>query len=357
MDMQRGIVTALLALSASLLGACSDPGSAAKPSGEAAPAAARPTVAVEVATVTRQPLARELVAVGSLRADESVTVASEVAGRIARIAFEEGRPVKAGQRLFELDGAIASAELEQARTSVELARRNDRRAAGLFEHKLLAAQERDEVAATLRLGEASLRLAQARFDKTRIVAPFAGVIGLRAVSPGDYVVAGQALVDLQAIDPLKLDFRLPELALRSLAVGQPLRVEVDSAPGETFEGTVYAIDPLIADDTRSIGIRARLANPALALRPGQFARVRLEVERKADALLVAERAVFPRGDQQFVYVVEDGKAALREVRLGQRKPGRVEVTEGLAEGEALVVAGIQKLAPGTAVSVREAAGG
>lgn len=359
MDAQRKLATLALAAGISLLGACSEGDGAPTPQGPAPGAGSpgRTAVRVEAVPVSRQPLARELVAVGSLRADESVTLASEVAGRITRIAFQEGQPVKAGALLFELDDAIVAAEREQARASVDLARRNDQRAADLFERKLLAAQERDEVAAELRLQEASLLLAQARFEKTRILAPFGGVVGLRLVSPGDYVDAGQALVDLQAIDPLKVDFRLPEQALSAVATGQTLRVEVESAPGQVFEGQVYAIDPLVADDTRSIAVRARLANPGLALRPGQFASVRLEVERKEDALVIDEQAIFPSGDKQFVYIVSEGKAELREVSIGQRQPGQVEVLAGLEEGELLVLTGIQRLSEGIPVTVQTAAAG
>jgi membrane fusion protein (multidrug efflux system) len=344
-------VPAAALLSASLLlsAACSrpDPASASLHKG----AAAAPPDAVEVQTfvVVAQPLQRELVAVGSLRSDESVTVASEIAGRITRVGFDEGQPVKRGALLFELDDAVYRAEVEQARANLALSQRSAARADELFAQKLIAAQDRDQTAATLQVNRAALQLAEARLDKTRITAPFDGVAGLRLVSPGTYVQAGQALATVEALARMKLDFRLPELALPALAVGQPLQLEVDALPGQAFTGEVYAIDPRVADDSRSIGVRARVSNEQGRLRPGLFARVRLVVERKTDALVIPEQAIQPRGDQLFAFVVQDGQARMRAIRLGQREPGKAEVIEGLRAGEAVVISGLQRLADGVAV--------
>ncbi|WP_200769483.1 efflux RND transporter periplasmic adaptor subunit [Fontimonas thermophila] len=315
----------------------------------AAEAPARVTVPVEVHTVSARPLAHELVAVGSIRADESVVVRPEIAGRIAHIGFAEGQAVKAGQLLFALDDAIYRAELDQARASLVLAQRNFERATELFARKLVAQAERDQAAAAFDAAKAAMALAQARLDKTRILAPFSGVAGLRQVSPGDYVAPGQDLVHLQAMDRVKVDLRIDESALPMLRVGQTLAVEVDAYPGERFSGEVYAIDPRIADTTRSIALRARLPNPEGRLRPGQFARVRLVLGHKADAIVIPEQAIFPRGERQFVYVVDDGSARLREIRVGLRIPGEAEVLDGLRAGERLIIAGLQRLSDGTPV--------
>ncbi|HEX4895816.1 MAG TPA: efflux RND transporter periplasmic adaptor subunit, partial [Solimonas sp.] len=209
---------------------------------------------------------------------------------------------------------------------------------------------RDTAAANLDLGRAALSLAEARLAKTRITAPFGAQAGLRTVSPGDYIAIGQELVNLEAMQHMKVDFRVDEAALPVLATGQPLSIEVDAYPGEQFAGELYAIDPRVADATRSIALRARMANPDGRLRPGLFARVKVQLEKRTDAIVIPEQAVFPRGEQQFVYVVEDGKAALREIRLGQRQPGRAEVVSGLKAGEVLIVSGLQKLSPGAPVA-------
>jgi membrane fusion protein (multidrug efflux system) len=338
----------LLSIAAGLV-ACSESSPIASKAAAVTAVTAVTAVPVEVVVIRGETLNQELTGVGSLRSDESVTLRSEVAGRIERINFREGAKVAAGQLLFELDSAVNQAELSQAQANSKLAQRNDERAQELFGRSLISQSDRDTAAANREVARAALALAQARLGKTRITAPFAGVAGLRMVSPGDYVSAGQSLVNLEAMSLLKADFRLPEAALSQLRVGQPLQLELDAFPGEVFTGELYAIEPRVADDTRSIGLRARLPNPDGKLRPGLFARIKLQTAQNPSALMVPEQAVTPRGSQQFVYVVEDGKAQLREVRLGQRIPGRVEIVSGLDAGAVVITSGLQQLTPGVAV--------
>ncbi|ROH89564.1 efflux RND transporter periplasmic adaptor subunit [Stagnimonas aquatica] len=335
-----------------LLAACSEGGGAAAPQ---SPKKAAPPVLVQVASVEKQPLRRSLNAVGSLESNESVTIAAEVAGRVSRIGFAEGQPVARGTVLIELDDILNRAELAQAQANLALAERNDRRAGEIAQRGLIAASERDSVAAALAVNRAAVQMAQAKLAKMRILAPIAGVAGLRTVAVGDYVSPGQALVNLEAMNPMKLDFRLPESALPLLAPGQKLQAEVDAYPGERFAGEVYAIDPRIADSSRSIAVRARLENAGGRLKPGLFARVQLETSVREDALVVPEQAVFPQGEQLFVYVIADAKAELRTVKVGQREPGRAEITEGLKAGEQVAVAGLQKLSPGASVQLQAGA--
>ncbi|AXQ29532.1 efflux RND transporter periplasmic adaptor subunit [Solimonas sp. K1W22B-7] len=174
------------------------------------------------------------------------------------------------------------------------------------------------------------------------------------MSPGDYVNPGLALVNLEAMSSVKIDFSVPETALPQLHAGQPLNIEFDAWPGERFRGELYAIDPRVADTTRSVGLRARLANSDGRLRPGLFARVRLETGSRAQVVVIPEQAVFPRGEQQFVYVVSEGVAKEREIKLGQREPGRAEVTEGLKAGETIITSGLQKVSPGATVTTAAA---
>ncbi len=306
---------------------------------------------VEAEKVVTQKLAREITAIGSLRSDESVKVSTEIGGRINAIRFDEGQPVKRGEILFELEDSIYQAELAQARASLSLSQRNADRAAELLAKGLVSVRERDETASKLALDMATVKLAEARGAKARILAPFAGIAGLRLVSPGAYVQPGQELVTLEALGTLKADFRLSEAALSVVRVGQTLNLEVDAYPGQIFPGTVYAIDPGLAEATRSIGLRARVPNAQGRLRPGLYARVKLVISQKDQAITVPEQAVFPQGDQQFVYVVEDAKAVLKPVTLGQRDKGRAEIVEGLKAGDVVITAGLQKIGPGAAVMV------
>lgn len=304
-------------------------------------------VEAEAAKVER--VQQEIIAVGSLRSNESVVLASEIAGRIVKVQFREGQPVKAGTPLFLLDDSVYRAERDQARAGLALSQRNHERAMELFGRKLISTRERDEAAAKLDVDRATVALAEARLAKTRIMAPFDGVVGLRAVSPGDYVTPGQALAPLEQIRVLKVDFRLSETALPSIAVGQTLNLEVDAYPGRIFPGKVYAIDPRLAEETRSIGVRARVANDEGQLRPGLFARVRLVVSERENAVLVPEQSIVPQGNDLFVYVIEDGKAAIRPVRVGVRQAGRAEIVSGLKAGDVVITAGMQKIGPGSPV--------
>ena len=308
-----------------------------------------PPTPVEAEVVKAERLAHEIIAVGSLRSNESVTLSSEIAGRITSIPFREGQPVSKGALLFELDDSIYRAELEQARAVLALSQRNHERAQELFERKLISTRERDEAAAKLDVDRAAVSLSEARLAKTRIRAPFQGVIGLRRVSPGDYVTAGQALAPLEQLSVLKADFRLSEAALPAIKVGQALNLEVDAYPGQTFVGRVYAIDPRLAEETRSIGVRASVPNDRGQLRPGLFARVRLVIAERPNAVLVPEQALLPQGDKLFVYVIENGAAALRPVQPGLRQAGRVEVVSGVQPGDVVITAGTQKIGPGAPV--------
>ena len=324
------------------------PAPAAKPAAPG-PGGAPAGMPVEAEVVKSERIAQEIIAVGSLRSNESVTLSSEIAGRIAGIHFKEGQPVGKGALLFELDDSILRAEREQARAGLALSEANHKRAEELFGRNLISTRERDEAASKLDLDRADVALADARLAKTRIRAPFQGVVGLRAVSPGDYVTAGQALASLEQLSVLKADFRLSEAALSAIKVGQTLNLEVDAYPGKSFPGRVYAIDPRLAEDTRSIGVRASVPNDKSELRPGLFARVRLVIAERDGAVLVPEQAIVPQGEKLFVYVIEDGKAAMRPVELGVRQAGRVEVTSGVKPGDVVITAGVQKIGPGAPV--------
>lgn len=319
-----------------------------RPGGPGGPPQSTP---VETRAVTSGSIDRSWSAVGSLMANESLTVRPEIAGRIVKLGFEEGGTVKRGALLFELDASVERAQVDQAAADLALATRNAKRAEELFASALIAAADRDAATASLDAATAALALARARLEKTVIRAPFAGRAGLRKVAVGDYVNPGQDLVMLEDIGRMKLEFRLPELALADVRTGQPVQVELDAFPGERFVANVYALDSGVSMETRSIALRALLDNPDQRLRAGQFARVRLIVETQDNALLIPEQAVVPRGEQAFVFVIESGKAIEREVRLGQRRPGEVQVLEGLKLGDQIVTGGVQKISSGSAVAV------
>jgi membrane fusion protein (multidrug efflux system) len=309
------------------------------------------TVAVEAAKVVAAPLSEQVTAVGTLLSNEAVTVSSEIAGRLQEIHFEEGTAVAKGAPLFTLDDSVYRAQLADAEAKLKLAEQTHQRTTQLFKNKYATAQSADEATSNLAVSTATVELARVQLEKTRIVAPFSGIVGLRHVSAGEYITAGQALVNLEAIDPVKADFRVPEKFLPAIRVGQTIRIKVDAFPEDTFEGKVYAIDPRLDVAGRSLLVRAKVPNTDQRLRPGLFARVTVLLQLKEDALSVPEQALVPQGDDQFVFKIVDGKARMTKVVIGTRRDGRVEIVDGLAAGDQVVTAGQLKIRDGSAVSV------
>lgn len=322
------------------------------PQAQAQQAGPRAT-AVEAAPVRTGTVVVDITAVGSLIANESVVIRPEIAGRITEINFSEGETVAKGDRLIALDDTELRAQLADSLAMAELNKLNFDRAKELSQRKLMSRQEFDQAQANLTQSQAQQALVQARLDKSVLHAPFNGVIGLRHVSPGDYVEPGQDLVSLVDIEPLKLDFRIPEIYLSQLEQEQEVEVHIDGFPNTAFNGSVYAIAPTIDETTRSILLRARILNEERTLRPGMFARVILTLETRPDALLIPEQALVPIDSDRFVYRVVDGKAVLQKVETGQRRDGEVEIVEGLSAYEMIVTAGQMKISDGAAIKVVE----
>lgn len=314
-------------------------------------------MAVETARVAAVDFVDEARAVGSLRSNESVVLRPETAGRIAQIGFKDGSRVAKGTLLVSLDAAMQEAELAQAKANFALAQSNFKRSEDLVAKKFLSQQSLDSAAANLRVQEAQVQLAAAKLERMRIRAPFAGVVGIRNVSVGDYVKDGQELINLEDLATMKVDFRLPELYLERLQKGQAIELVSDALPGEVFAATLDAINPLVDAGGRSIACRARLNNPGEKLKPGMFVRVRLTFGERKGALMIPEQAVVT-GGRPMVYQVVEGKAKAVPVKLGARQQAQVEVLEGLAAGDVVVTAGHMRLKDGAAVrAVGEGAAG
>jgi membrane fusion protein (multidrug efflux system) len=306
---------------------------------------------VEAARVRVGPVAEEISAVGSLQGNESVIVRAEIAGRIVGIDFTEGRAVKASEVLVRLDDAELAAQVAQTEAALDLARANLDRAKPVREENLISPQAFDELSAKFKESEANLSAARERLNKATIRAPFGGRLGLRQVSPGDYVQPGQALVNLEDVSAVKVDFRVPEARVGRVSVGQTVAVRVDAIPNRTFSGTIAAIDPRLDEATRTALVRARVPNPRGELLPGMFARVAVVIGERPNAILVPEQAVVPIGNDAFVYRVVDGKAAMAKVVIGQRGAGEAEILSGLNPDDLVVIGGQMKLRDGAAVNV------
>lgn len=308
-------------------------------------------VPVKIATVRAGAISEEITAVGSLLANESVMIRPERDGRVTEIRFSEGQLVRKGDRLVSLDTAEIEAQLAAASSELTLNRSRMKRAGELHAKKFISAQALDDAREALNQSAARQAEVRARLDKSTVIAPFEGVAGLRQVSPGAYVKAGQDIARLEGIGTLKLDFRVPELYMGRIRAGQEVVLRVDAYADETFRGEIYAIEPAVEESSRTVLLRARVPNPGVRLKPGMFARVALVLETRQNALIIPEQALVPQGKDRFVYRLAGGKAALVRIETGLRRPGEVEVREGLAAGDAIVVDGQLRLRDGAPVTV------
>ncbi len=316
---------------------------------------------MEVTKVQTARLVDDAQTVGSLRSRQSVTLRPEVSGRVVRIAFADGASVRQGQLLIQLDDTLQKAELSQAQAQLSIARANLKRNEELVAQNFVAQRVLDESRASLQVAEAQVQLAQARLARMAIVAPFNGTVGIRSVNLGDYVKDGAELVNLEDTSQLYVDFRMPERYQARLSAGQSVQVQLDALPSETLKAKVLAIDPLIDADGRALLVRAAMPPaPGAPLRPGLFARVTVVMSVTEAALMVPEEAVVPQGGRQTVFRLEkegEGEGAKMvsrrtEVKLGLRRGAMVQILDGLAAGDTVVVAGQQRLQrDGTAVRV------
>ncbi len=294
---------------------------------------------VDVARVMSVSLVDDINAVGTIRSNESVMIRPEIAGRITQLNFNDGQQVRKGQVLVAFDSTVNQAEVQQAKAELGIAKANFERTADLARQKFMSDRARDESLANVQVLEAKLALAQARLSKLEIKAPFSGIVGIRNVSIGDYVKDGADLVNLEDISSVKVDFRVPEKYADLVRTGQAIEVQVDALPGKPFRARVDAIDPQVDSSGRSALLRGRIDNPEGRLKPGMFARVRLILAERANALVVPEEAIVPQGSKVMVWKVVDGKALKTEVRTGLRRAARVEITQGLQDGDMVVTAG------------------
>lgn len=315
------------------------------------PRAAAPRIPVEVAKARQVQVTTDIRSIGSLQSDESVQVASEVAGRIQEIRFKEGEHVKSGDVLVKLDDALVTASQAEMEARLQLANSNYDRAQRLQQSGSGTARSLDEAVAERNTSTALLNLQRVQLSKHTITAPFDGVVGLRSVSNGAYIGVGTALVNLEKIDTLKVDFKVPEIHLGSIAVGQSVDIAVDALPGRTFTATVYALDPMVDVNGRALSVRARLPNTDLTLRPGLFVRVIVKGLDTRSAVFVPESAIVPRGQERLVWAITDGKAVETKVKLGQRLAGEVEVLGGIAPDASVVTAGQGRLRANAPVEI------
>lgn len=311
-----------------------------------------PPVPVTVAAVGTHVFRDTVSALGTVRAREAVALTAPVTGRVIAVHFEDGQAVEAGTLLVELDTARVEARKKEIQARLAQHEKEWRRVRRLARADMATASERDAQKALMDTARAELGTLAAELADHAIKAPFTGVLGLRQVSPGSLVAPGTRVATLDAIDTINVDFPVPALHLAALKAGLPITAQAAAWP-EPFTGEVVAVENRVDPVTRSVTVRARIPNPAGKLRPGLLLTVRLETG-STTALSVPEGALTPQGTRHRVYVVEDGKAALKEVEIGRRAPGKVEIVAGLSPDATVVVDGIHRVRPGAVLKVVEA---
>jgi membrane fusion protein, multidrug efflux system len=307
-------------------------------------------VAAVVAMVTREAVEERVELVGTVRATDTVELRSELEARVSAAEFTEGGAVEAGQVLFRLDPRREEARLAEAQARLERAAADRARGDELLARQTIPPQEMDRLVEAARTAAAAVELARANLADATIAAPFAGLVGERRAVPGQFVSRGDPLATLTRMDPLEIDFRVPERFAARVAAGQAVRFRAPAWPDETFEARVQYLEPALDADSRSLRVKAGLPNPGLKLRPGMFGTIDLVFATREAALLIPEGALINRGDATLVVRVgADHKAEFRPVVAGERLAGRVEITGGLAEGDRVIVEGHQKTRPGATV--------
>ncbi|MFZ9296742.1 MAG: efflux RND transporter periplasmic adaptor subunit [Hylemonella sp.] len=325
------------------------PGAGASGPAAAGPGAAGRAPTVEVAKVETMDLVDDAQTVGSLRSRQGVMMRPEVSGRVTQINFRDGERVRKGQLLVQLDDQLPLAQIKQSQAELSIAQTNHKRNQELLAQKFISQRTVDESAAALEVAQAKLALSQATAERLKILAPFDGIAGIRSINVGDYLKDGTDMVNIEDIDTLYVDYRLPERFQSQVQKGQRAKVEIDALPGRYFSAQVIAVDPLIDASGRSIGVRASIDNRKLELRPGMFARVTAVFGERKNALVIPEEAIVPLGGRVYVIKAVEGaepKSLVSqrvEVKVGIRRPGRVEIMQGLSAQDTVVVAGQQRL--------------
>jgi membrane fusion protein, multidrug efflux system len=314
-----------------------------------------PAMQVVAVEAKRQPVSETLPLVGTVAADEQVDLRSEIDGTVQGIKFEEGKPVEKGQLLIQLDPTKLAASVAESEAAFKLTEENFERMKTLQKGNVMAQQEYDQTASAYEIAKATLDRRRRELRDTQIVAPFAGVMGSRTISPGQVINKDAKLASVVALDPVKVEVNVPERFLGEVQTGQKIDVKVAAYPKETFKGEVFFVAPQVDTTTRTVMVKARIANGDFRLKPGMFARLDLTLKIKDDAVVIPEAAVILNGDAVCVFIVDSQtNAQIRMVKTGVRMAGQVEITDGLKGGELVIVEGYQKTPPGAKVTLAPA---
>lgn len=327
----------------------------AKPATAAASSAPAPqprALPVQGFVITSRTLEKSIGATGSLIPFEAVDIRSERSGKLMNLGFKESSFVKQGKLLAKIDDKELQAERKRLEVSLDLAEKEVERGRELLKIQGVSAEEMDRLVNRVEAIKAEMAVLDVQIEKSVIVAPFSGIIGLRQKSPGAYVTPSDIIVDLKQVNPLKLEFEVPEKYISQVRANQALSFTVVGF-NQTFTAKVYATDSEISPETRTFRVRATCANPGNRLKPGQFAKVSLVTDKNNEAIMVPTDAVIPVLEGKQVFLYRGGKAIATQVDVEDRRARLVEVTRGVSLGDTIIVSGLMSLTDGAAVSIQD----
>jgi membrane fusion protein (multidrug efflux system) len=339
-------LTLTAAVTAAALAGCGNE----DPGGGEGQGGGRPPTPVEVAAAFTDTVLDAIRATGEIEAVQSIDVRPEITGRLIGILAREGTEVARGTPLFKVDDAELKAEVAWLEAERDLAQQALARTRDLMQQNASSEADLEQAEANARSADARLQLQQVRLERTVVRAPFAGVVGQRYVSMGDYVTTSDRLTTLQTVDPQRAVFRVPERHAERLGMGQEITFRVAAVPDQELSGVVDFIDPIVELPARAITVKAMVRNRNRVLKPGMFIEVRLTTEVRPDAVVVPEDAILPLQGADYVWVIAESLATRREVELGVRTPGFVEILSGVDAGEQVVVGGLERLIEGAPVA-------
>ena len=319
--------------------------------GSRGPGSAGP-LSVKAHITKYQVLDNKVLTTGTVLANEEVDLKSEVPGKITKILFKEGSYVKAGDLLVKINDADLQAQLQSAKSRLELQKDTEYRQKQLLEKEAISQEDYDMTANQLQVNQAEVELIKAQIAKTEIHAPFDGVIGLKSVSEGSFVTNSMIIASLQNINPIKVDFSIPERYSTMVNVGDEINFSITGS-SKQYIGKVYAIEPKIDPVTRTLNLRALCSNTGREILPGSFANIELVLKKIDNAILIPSEALIPDIKGQKVFVYRNGKAAPVEVGTGIRTDINVQLTSGVSEGDTIITSGMLQLRPGAPVTISE----
>lgn len=294
----------------------------------------------------------KIYATGSLLPNEEVELRPETSGRILGIFFEEGSRVSKGQLLARIDNSELTAQLKKLQVQEKLAKSEEARQQKLLDIEAISQGEYDITLNQLNTIEADIELLETQIRKTNIISPFSGIVSLRHVSEGGYVSPTTLIASMQQIDPIKVEFSVPERYITEISEGTVVNFSVTNTK-DTYQAKVYAIDSKIDVNTRTVRVRAKSNNPNNILRPGAFARVEVILKTFEDAILVPSDAILTELEGEKVFVSENGKATSKRIKTGIRNENMVQIVEGLAPRDTLVLTGLMSIQDGKLIKIRQ----